>query len=138
MGASGVLMGTRFKASAEFAGSEAHKAAIVSSDGSDTTADAVTDAAYPFEWPAGVVGRALRTEFISAWEGRADELRAKARSYDHPFGILIDSSVSPAVDVNWGGESAALVEEVLSAATVVERTVAEAEALLRNVTALLT
>ncbi len=137
MGAAGVVMGTRFKASQEFVGDPEHKLAIVASDGQDTSADLANDAAYPFTWPPNVRGRLLRTPFTDRWEGRADELRATAAAYPEPFGILRDTALDPPVNLNWAGESAALVDKVLPAAEIVRRTVAEAEALLRRASAVL-
>ena len=137
MGASGVVMGTRFKASAEFAGNPAHKAAIVQSDGGDTIADLANDGAMPFRWPSNVVGRVLRTPFAEEWAGRADELRTKAASYGDPRGIYQDPELDPPLDLNWAGESSALVTEILPAGEIVRQTVAEAERLLRSVARLL-
>lgn len=137
MGAAGVVMGTRFKASEEFAGNPAHKAAIISSDGGDTISDLSNDGAYPFRWPENVRGRVVATPFGRHWAGRVEELRARAESYDSPRGIFSDATLDPPLDLNWAGESSGLVEEVLPAAEIVRRTVAEAEQLLRKVSAVL-
>jgi nitronate monooxygenase len=138
MGAAGVVMGTRFKASEEFAGSPAHKAAIVASDGGNTIADLANDGAYPFRWPANVVGRVVATPFSAHWAGRVDELRARAEGYGNPRAIFTDTALEPPLDLNWAGESAGLVEQVLPAAEIIRRTVAEAEQFLRNVATVLT
>ena len=49
----------------------------------------------------------------------------------------IRNNSEPDTLLNWAGESAGLVHEVLPAATIVERTVAQAETLLRNLAAVL-
>jgi nitronate monooxygenase len=130
-------MGTRFKASEEFGGVPAHKDAILASKGDDTISDVSNDSAYPFRWPENVRGRVIATPFAREWAGRADELRARAESYGAPFGMLLDRALEPPMDLNWAGESAGLVDEILPAAEIVRRTVAEAERLLRNVAGLL-
>jgi nitronate monooxygenase len=132
MGASGVVMGTRFKATEEFAGSPTQKAAIAASDGANTLAAEVFDAPYPINWPSGVVGRALRSRFSEEWTGREGELRTKAASMP-PFAFVGELGRDPATEINWAGESSGLVDSVLPAAEVVSRTVAEAAALLSRV-----
>ena len=130
MGAAGVVMGTRFKATEEFAGSATQKAAIIASDGSNTLAAEVFDAPYPFDWPAGVLGRAMRSRFSEEWSGRELLLRQTASS-QQPFAFVGQLASSPETEINWAGESSGLVDAVLPASMVVERTVAEAERLLR-------
>ena len=138
MGASGVVMGTRFKAAEEFSARPSQKDAIVASDGENTLADHLFDAPYPFVWPAGIVGRAMRSRFSEEWAGRTDEARAKAKSYPSVFGMVMELGQDPATEINWAGESSALVHAVLPAATIVERTVAEAESLLKAASGTLT
>ncbi len=134
MGAAGVVMGTRFKATEEFAGSPTQKRAIAASDGSNTMASEVFDAPYPIEWPAGVVGRAMRSRFSDEWAGREAELRQKAAAMP-PFAFVAELGRNPETEINWAGESAGLVAEILPAAEVVRRTVAQAEELLQRVAA---
>lgn len=133
MGAAGVVMGTRFKATHEFTATESQKQAIIASDGSNTLADELFDAPYPFTWPTGIVGRALRSRFSEEWQGRTNEARAKARTYPSVFGMVMELSADPATEINWAGESSALVHEVLPAAEVVQLVRNEAERLLRAV-----
>ena len=137
MGAAGVVMGTRFKATVEFAGSPTQKEAITRSDGANTLAAEVFDAPYPIDWPKNIVGRAMRSRFSEEWAGREDELRAKAASMP-PFALVGDLGRDPETEINWAGESAGLVNEILPAAEVVRRTTAEAEELLRSVAGMLT
>lgn len=136
MGAAGVVMGTRFKATAEFAGSATQKTAIAASDGGNTMAAAVFDAPYPIHWPAGVVGRAMRSRFSEEWAGRESELRERAAAMP-PFAYVVELGRDPQTEINWAGESSGLVNEILPAADVVARTVSEAEALLARVPPLL-
>lgn len=134
MVAAGVVMGTRFKATIEFAGSATQKAAIAASNGENTAAAEVFDAPYPIQWPAGVVGRAMRSRFSEEWSGRESELRAKAAGMP-PFAFVMELGRNPETEINWAGESSGVVQDVIPAAEVVRRTVAEAEALLARVSA---
>lgn len=129
MGAAGVVMGTRFKATLEFSGSPTQKAAIAASDGGNTMAAPVFDAPYPIKWPVGVVGRAMQSRFSAEWAGREAELRETAASMP-PFAFVAELGRNPETEINWAGESSGLVDEILPAAEVVRRTVDEAEALL--------
>lgn len=151
MGAAGAVIGTRFKATPEFgvpAGADveretlrAHKQAIVASDGDDTVKDPIVDDACGLEWPRGVVGRVLANRFTEEWLGRRDELRRAVedatRASGNPFAFLMALEENPERALNWAGESAGQVREVLPAADVVRAVVREAEELLRRSAALL-
>jgi nitronate monooxygenase len=128
MGCAGVVMGTRFKATPEYQGNARERQQIVESDGSNTLSDEILDIALGIEWPNGIAGRALRSPFTEEWEGRAEELRSKVAGY--PMWGFITELAEAGNAINWAGESSGLVGEVLSAAEVVARTVAEAEDLL--------
>ncbi|MGH7896050.1 MAG: NAD(P)H-dependent flavin oxidoreductase [Candidatus Binatia bacterium] len=136
MGAAGAVLGTRFKASVEFAGPDALKEAIVASDGSDTLHDEILDDACGLEWPRGVTGRALRNHFTAEWEGKRAALRAKVATYP-PFGFIAELDQDPSTRINWAGESSGLVDEVRPAADIVRAVVADTEARLRSITPLL-
>ncbi len=134
MGAAGVVMGTRFKATHEFAIEPAVKEAVVASDGSNTVYDEVVDLAYGGRWPNGVAGRVLRNRFTDTWAGRSEALmEMRHRDPDH-FGAELDRD--PETRLNWAGESSGLVHEVMPAAEVVRKVVAEAEGLLAAAAAL--
>ncbi|HEY8518181.1 MAG TPA: nitronate monooxygenase [Candidatus Binatia bacterium] len=151
MGAAGAVLGTRFKATPEFgvaAGADAepdslraHKQAIVASDGDDTVKDEIVDDACALAWPRGVVGRVLGNRFTDEWRGRRDELRRAvadaARRSGHPSAFVAALGADPERALNWAGESAGQVREVLPAAEIVRSVVREAEELLRGTSALL-
>jgi len=140
MGASAVVMGTRFKASVEFgplASLDAEqKATLVASDGDDTVHDEISDVAIDMTWPPGIAGRIMRNRFTEEWLGRADALRAAVAADPEPFGWTIRNNQAPDTVLNWAGESAGLVDGVRPAAEIVQRTATEAEALLRGVAGL--
>jgi nitronate monooxygenase len=134
MGAAGVVLGTRFKATEEFRATATQKQAIVASHGENTLAHPVFDAPYPFAWPEGIVGRAFKNAFSDEWAGREEDVRAQAAGRP-PFALVMELSADPATEINWAGESSSLVHEVLPAAEVVRRIREQAESLLRTVTA---
>lgn len=137
MGAAGVVMGTRFKATLEFAASPEHKQAMLDSDGSNTLYDPRMDTARGGRWPNGVAGRVLRNQFTEEWEGREPELEAEVAKFDDPLRWIAEYGTAPERKLNWAGEASGLVHELLPAAEVVSRTVAEAETWLANAARLL-
>jgi nitronate monooxygenase len=84
-------------------------------------------------WPAGIISRVLANRFTEEWHGREEELRAQVAVQTEPFGWTSAHNNRPENMLNWAGESSGLVHEILPAAELVRRTVAEAEALLRGV-----
>jgi nitronate monooxygenase len=135
MGCAGSVMGSRFKATVEFEGDDGDKDQIVVSDGEDTVLDPINDIAFGLEWPNGVTMRVLRTRFTDEWLGRDEELRARVAEMP-PLGFIFDL-VANGTSINPAGESAALIDAIVPAAEIVERTVREAEELLTRVAALL-
>lgn len=135
MGAAGAVVGTRFKASDEYAAAAPLKDALVASDGSNTVYDEIFDDACGLEWPLRVTARALRNRFTDEWEGRRDALRAEVAARPL-FGFVAELAQSPDTQINWAGESAGLVDRVRPAADIVRTIVADAEARLRAVAGL--
>jgi nitronate monooxygenase len=131
MGAAGAVLGTRFKASDEYAGAPELKDAIATSDGCDTLHDEIFDDACGLDWPRGVTGRALRNRFSDEWQGRRDALRTTVATYP-PFGFMAELHGDPRTQINWAGESAGLVDRVRPAAEIVRTVVADAEVHLRS------
>lgn len=129
LGAAGVNMGTRFLASSEMAVSAAWKERIVRADATDAVKVHHTDRIMPPYTRPGpsTAPRALRTELVD-------------RLNDDPAGVdpattipaFIGAVRNGAGDeyLPFSGQSAGLVEEVLPAATIVARTVGEAESAL--------
>jgi nitronate monooxygenase len=128
MGCAGAVMGTRFKASAEFVEDAELKDEIVRSDGSNTVYDVIVDVALGGRWPNDVTGRILHNAFVDEWSGREHELAAKVAEYDQ-FGFAMELAAK-GQHLNWAGESSALVKEVQPAAEIVEQTVRQATELL--------
>jgi nitronate monooxygenase len=143
MGASGVLMGTRFKATPEFGALgtpnlDAQRDAIVTNDGDHTVGSEIPDLALGMRWPSGIISRVLANRFTEEWEGRDEELRAEVARQAEPFAWTSAHNDRAENMLNWAGESSGLVHELLPAAEVVRRTVDDAEALLREVAGAIT
>lgn len=75
LGASGVLMGTRFFATAEALGHENTKARLVSAGGDDTVRTTVFDIVRELPWPAEYQIRAVRNALSERWHGSEEALR---------------------------------------------------------------
>lgn len=119
-GADGAWLGTAFLATREAVEiGDAHKAAIVASDGGDTVFTRAYDIASGLPWPAAISERVRRDAFTEEWTEREAELRATR------------DSVTPGASVLYG-QSARFVDSVIAAADVVRRISDDAEALLRT------
>lgn len=132
MGAGGVVMGTRFKATPECEVRDDRKAALVVSDGDNTVFDEIVDIAHGGVWPNGIAGRVLTNDFTAEWLDRDAELqRAVEAAGVEAFATALDAD--PRRSLNWAGESAGLVGAIMPAAEIVRMVVADAERLLRRV-----
>jgi enoyl-[acyl-carrier protein] reductase II len=134
LGAEGVLMGTRFLATPEAPIPDAWRRAIVGADGSATVRTAAFDRAVAMPWPGAEV-RAIRNAFLGEWAARADDAGEHASELGPR---LLQALASGDVDVfpPMAGQSCGIVGEILPAAEVVRRTIAEATAVLRRLATL--
>jgi nitronate monooxygenase len=129
LGASGVLVGTRFYATPEAAGAEAAKQRIRAASGDDTLRSIVFDISRRNVWPAPFTGRCLRNEHLDRWYGREVELM---RHIDEESARYVAARTEGNFDIAAviAGESAGLVREICSVREVVGRIVREASTLL--------
>jgi nitronate monooxygenase len=131
LGADGVLIGSRFMASAEALTPAGFRDAIVAADGDATVKTAVLDVVRDYAWPPGFSGRALRTRFVNEWLGREEALaepatrEAQAQRYWRAFEAGESAETGLFV-----GEAAGLIHDAPSVAELMAQIVAEAEALL--------
>jgi nitronate monooxygenase len=125
LGAAGVLMGTRFQASAEALVDPEVAKAIVEGRGEDTERSRILDIARGAPWPEQYPGRTLRNAFLARWRGREAELEADsgAKAAFREAADRGDLSVLPI----WASEAIDLITEVLPAAELVALLEAEAE-----------
>lgn len=129
LGASGVLMGTRFYATQEAAGAQAAKERIRAATGDDTLRSIVFDISRRLWWPAPFTGRCLRNAHADRWFGREIELM---RHLDEESAKYTAAREAGNFDIAAviAGEAAGLIHDIPSAHDVIERVVHEASALL--------
>jgi NAD(P)H-dependent flavin oxidoreductase YrpB (nitropropane dioxygenase family) len=129
LGASGVLLGTRFLATEEAPVEAAYKEAIVASGGDDTIVTTVADTLSGRDWP-GAWARMRRTRFVEEWLGREPELRKRREAAWARLEAAEESD--PDYGLMWIGQSAGLIDSVVPAGDVVWQIVGEAEEILRT------
>lgn len=130
LGAQGALLGTRFLATTESPLHPNFKQAVVDSDGHDTVLTEIPDIARANVWP-GAMARAQRNAFIERWSGREWELRARQPEVAAALERARDNGDAANASLLIG-QDAGLIHDIPSAREIVERIVAEAEALLKD------
>jgi nitronate monooxygenase len=128
LGGQGIVMGTRFYACQEAAGSDLAKQRIVRASGDDTLRSNIFDVSRRNIWPFPYTGRCLRNDHTERWQGRELDLMRQADVLDDFAQARQrgDFNVAPVI----AGEAVALIDDVPSAGDIVHRTAADAERLL--------
>jgi nitronate monooxygenase len=131
LGASGVLMGTRFYASIEADGAEQAKQLIRSANSGETVRGVVFDWSRNLLWPTPFTARTLINDHLRTWTGREIELMQRADQ------VAADYAAAKAagnfdVAAVFAGESAGLVHDIPPAAEIVDRIVTEADQILNG------
>src|SRR3954454_484803 len=131
LGASGVLLGTRFYASREADGAEVAKRRICAANSGDTVRGVVFDWSRNLLWPAPFTARTLINAHARTWTGREIELMQRADQ------IAADYAAAKAagnfdVAAVFAGESAGLIHDIPPAAEIVDRIVTEADQILNK------
>jgi nitronate monooxygenase len=129
LGADGVLMGTRFLAAVEAATSAEAKQRVVDATGDGTIRSTLFDIVRRREWPAPYTGRALQNAFTERWRGREAELMHNLAREEATYEEARKRGDLETAVVH-AGEAVDLIDEVLPAAEIVARTVAEATRLI--------
>jgi nitronate monooxygenase len=127
LGASGVLVGTRFYASEESLAHPRAKERIAEARDNATARTRVFDRVRCLAWPPAYTGRALRNRFMERWDGREGDLAADASGY---HAAVRDGDFDTAVV--WAGEAVDLVRRVERASALVAQIGDEARWLLRR------
>ena len=130
LGAAGVSMGTRFTATRESLWDAAMKATTLAAGGDQTEQTRVFDVVRGAPWPAIYPGRALRNDFSNRWNGREDALAVRQAEEEKAYLAAKDDDFT--TRVVWAGEGVDLVNDIPSAAEIIERTVAQAAQTLLN------
>jgi nitronate monooxygenase len=130
LGASGVLMGTRFTVSQESLWDAALKQGSLNASGDDTEQTRVFDIVRGSKWPSHHPGRVVKNAFFAKWHGREDELQSVWQEEEKQY------AAAPVTDLGtrvvWAGEGVDLVKDVLPADEIIERVMQEAVAALRG------
>jgi enoyl-[acyl-carrier protein] reductase II len=136
LGASGIVMGTRFLASTEMAVHPDWKAMIVAATSGDARHSDLVNAILPpynrAHDPAAA--RVLPTSFADQWAGRPDQLAEQAADLGPTIVAAILAGRGHEY-VPFAGQSVGLVNDVRPAREIISRTLAEAEVILRDLAA---
>ncbi|MEL6297044.1 MAG: nitronate monooxygenase [Pseudomonadota bacterium] len=129
LGADGVVMGSRFWASAESLAHDNMIAAGIAATGDDTIRSSVMDIARRLDWPGRFTARVLRNGFTDQWHGREADLIADA---DAQAARWRDAWAAGDTDVanTFVGEAAGLIHDKPPAGELLQRVVAEAESVI--------
>ena len=129
LGASGVLMGTRFYASIEADGADEAKRRICAANAGETVRGVVPDWSRNIMWPAPFTGRTLINEHVRRWTGNEVELMQNVGGVSAEY-FAARAAGNFDIAVVFAGESVGLIHDIPPAAEIVERIVTEAEQLL--------
>jgi enoyl-[acyl-carrier protein] reductase II len=131
LGAAGVNVGTRFLASVEAEIDQEWKQAILAAQSQETTRASFVNQLVPPPSPGAfdVAPRVLRTPFIERWLGRDEEVAGQREGLVEEFTAAMDEGRAHEL-LPVTGEVAGMVKEILPAAEIVRRMVAEAEAVI--------
>jgi nitronate monooxygenase len=125
LGADGVLLGTRLWASSEALVKPGHHQAIVEANGDGTLRTHVADIARQIPWPRGFSARIARNAFTDQWHGHEDALE-KNISVEGPKYRQAFAEGDPDHTGVWFGEAAGLIDEIESAADIIEKMASDA------------
>ena len=131
LGASGVLLGTRFYASIEADGAEEAKRLICSANGGETVRGVVFDWSRQLLWPAPFTARTLINEHLQNWTGREIELMQRADQVAADYAVA-KAAGNFAIAAVFAGESVGLIHDIPPAAEIVDRIVTEAGQILNG------
>ena len=129
LGASGVLLGTRFYASQEADGGEEAKKRICAATGGSTTRGIIFDLSRNNVWPAPFTGRCLVNDYARRWAGRELELLQNIKTVAAEYAAAKaagDYDVAAVI----AGEAVGLIHDIPEAAEIVDRIVSQAEQIL--------
>ncbi len=134
LGADGVNVGTRFLASSEARIAEEWKQAVLAASAEDAVKVDFAEHLVPPPTEGGwlTVPRAVRTQFIDNWLGRSHDVASRADDLRNEVATAMrEGRIHEYLPL--AGQSAGAVAEILPAAEIVRRIVAEAEQTLAAV-----
>src|SRR5258705_4885284 len=129
LGASGVLLGTRFYASQECDGAEEAKKSICAASNGNTVRGIIFDLSRNNVWPAPFTGRCLINEHARRWMGREVELMQNVKTVAAEYAAAKAAGNFDIAAVI-AGEAVGLIHDSPPAAEIVDRIVTEADQIL--------
>jgi nitronate monooxygenase len=129
LGASGIMLGTRFYASVECDGAEDAKKRICAADSGETVRGIIFDVSRKLWWPAPFTGRALINDHARRWMGREVELIQNVEAVAIEYGAARDAGNFDVAGV-FAGNGVGLIHDIPPAAEIVERIAGEADQIL--------
>jgi enoyl-[acyl-carrier protein] reductase II len=136
LGAAGANVGTRFLASEEAGADDGWKQRILDSESEEAVRFETWSVIMPpSERGYDVVPRAIRTDFVAAWEGRHEEARKEADRLRAEIMASVTEG-RPHELTPFAGQSAGLVQDILPAAEIVRAMASGAEQALERAAAL--
>jgi len=129
LGASGVLLGTRFYASQECDGADEAKQRICAASNGNSVRGIIFDLSRNNVWPAPFTGRCLINDHARRWMGREVELMQNVK-------VVVAEYAAARAAGNFdiaaviAGESVGLIHDIPPAGEIVDRIVTEAEQIL--------
>lgn len=131
LGASGILVGTRFWATPEALGNDRVKQLLTLARSDDTQRTRVFDIVRELPWPDGYTGRALVNDFSRKWHGNEDALEKNLARETEAYWTAAragDTNTS----VVFAGEGLDLIHDIKPAGEIVRTIAADAEDLLTS------
>jgi nitronate monooxygenase len=129
LGASGVLLGTRFYASVECDGPEEAKQRICAASSGNSVRGIIFDLSRNNIWPAPFTGRCLINEHARRWMGREVELMQNVKAVGAEYAAARAAGNFDIAAVI-AGEAVGLIHDIPPAAEIVDRIVTEADQIL--------
>jgi nitronate monooxygenase len=129
LGASGVLLGTRFYASQECDGADEAKRRICAAAGGSTVRSIVFDLSRDNVWPAPFNGRCVVNDHARRWLGRELELLQNVKTVAAEYA---EARAAGNFDIAAviAGDAVGLIHDVPPAAEIVDRLIAEADQIM--------
>lgn len=131
LGAEGVLVGTRFYASAESLAHDLAKARVVAASGDATARTTIFDIVRGLDWPKPFTGRALNNAFCGRWHGHEADLSARVTDEMKRYKAAVEAG-DFSTAVIFAGEDVDLIDDLPPAAAIVARLAREAERALQS------
>jgi nitronate monooxygenase len=129
LGASGVLLGTRFYASVECDGAEEAKKRICAASNGNSVRGIIFDLSRNNVWPAPFTGRCLINDHARRWIGREVELMQNIKTVAAEYAAAKQAGNFDIAAVI-AGEAVGLIHDIPPAAEIVDRIVTEADQIL--------